>query len=70
MPPLIRHCSFEFRDTAMASITERAQRMEKDMRETTAKLDRTAAELQVKSRRARSRNIKGGLRLGENKALP
>lgn len=35
------------RDTAMASITERAQRMEKDMRETTAKLDRTAAELQV-----------------------
>ncbi|XP_068689728.1 centrosomal protein of 63 kDa-like isoform X2 [Montipora foliosa] len=35
------------RDTAMASITERAQRMEKDLRETTSKLDRTAAELQV-----------------------
>ena len=31
----------------MASITERAQRMEKDLRETTAKHDRTAAELQV-----------------------
>lgn len=36
------------RDAAMASITERAQRMEKDLRETTAKHDRTAAELQVK----------------------
>lgn len=35
------------RDAAMASITERAQRMEKDLRETTAKHDRTAAELQV-----------------------
>lgn len=35
------------RDTAMASITERAQRMEKDLRETTAKHDRAAAELQV-----------------------
>ena len=31
----------------MASITERAQRMEKDLRETTAKHDRAAAELQV-----------------------
>lgn len=31
----------------MASITERAQRMEKDLRETSAKHDRTAAELQV-----------------------
>lgn len=36
-----------YRDTAMASITERAQRMEKDLRETTAKHDRAAAELQV-----------------------
>ena len=31
----------------MASITERAQRMEKDLRETNAKHDRSAAELQV-----------------------
>ena len=31
----------------MASITERAQRMEKDLRETNAKHDRAAAELQV-----------------------
>ncbi|KAJ7328160.1 hypothetical protein OS493_025573 [Desmophyllum pertusum] len=35
------------RDAAMASITERAQRMEKDLRETNAKHDRSAAELQV-----------------------
>lgn len=35
------------RDSAMASITERAQRMEKDLRETAAKHDRAAAELQV-----------------------
>lgn len=35
------------RDSAMASITERAQRMEKDLRETNAKHDRAAAELQV-----------------------
>ncbi|CAH3105748.1 unnamed protein product [Porites lobata] len=35
------------RDTAMASITERSQRMEKDLRETTEKHDRSAAELQV-----------------------
>lgn len=32
----------------MASITERAQRMEKDLRETNAKHDRSAAELQVR----------------------
>lgn len=32
----------------MASITERAQRMEKDLRETNAKHDRAAAELQVR----------------------
>jgi len=32
----------------MASISERAQRMEKDLRETTAKHDRAAAELQVR----------------------
>ena len=31
----------------MASITERSQRMEKDLRETTEKHDRSAAELQV-----------------------
>ena len=31
----------------MASITERAQRMEKDLRESNAKHDRAAAELQV-----------------------
>ncbi len=31
----------------MASITERAQRMEKDLREANAKHDRVAAELQV-----------------------
>lgn len=31
----------------MASITERAQRMEKDLREATTRLDRTTAELQV-----------------------
>lgn len=31
----------------MASITERAQRMEKDLREANAKHDRAAAELQV-----------------------
>ena len=36
-----------YRDTAMASITERSQRMERDLRETTEKHDRTAAELQV-----------------------
>ena len=36
-----------WRDTAMASITERSQRMEKDLRETTEKHDRSAAELQV-----------------------
>ena len=41
-------CLNYHRDAAMASITERAQRMEKDLRETTAKHDRTAAELQVK----------------------
>ncbi|XP_015748762.1 PREDICTED: centrosomal protein of 63 kDa-like [Acropora digitifera] len=35
------------RDTAMASISERAQRMEKDLREATTRLDRTTAELQV-----------------------
>ena len=55
------HCQFilifpiifvwiDHRDAAMASITERAQRMEKDLRETTAKHDRTAAELQVRWR--------------------
>lgn len=38
---------FILRDSAMASITERAQRMEKDLRETAAKHDRAAAELQV-----------------------
>ena len=38
---------FILRDSAMASITERAQRMEKDLRETAAKYDRAAAELQV-----------------------
>ena len=32
----------------MASITERSQRMEKDLRETTEKHDRSAAELQVR----------------------
>lgn len=40
--------SFDVRDAAMASITERAQRMEKDLRETNAKHDRAAAELQVR----------------------
>lgn len=40
--------SFDIRDSAMASITERAQRMEKDLRETNAKHDRAAAELQVR----------------------
>ena len=39
---------FDIRDSAMASITERAQRMEKDLRETNAKHDRAAAELQVR----------------------
>lgn len=39
--------SFDVRDAAMASITERAQRMEKDLRESNAKHDRAAAELQV-----------------------
>ena len=38
---------FILRDSAMASITERAQRMEKELRETAAKHDRAAAELQV-----------------------
>lgn len=40
--------SCDVRDSAMASITERAQRMEKDLRETNAKNDRAAAELQVR----------------------
>ena len=53
----------------MASITERAQRMEKDLRETTAKHDRAAAELQVsledlRACGARVRFARGGTCLG------
>ena len=39
----------------MASITERAQRMEKDLRESNAKHDRAAAELQVSLANSRVR---------------
>ena len=47
--------SFDDRDAAMASITERAQRMEKELRETNAKHDRSAAELQVSFPNVRGR---------------
>ena len=47
--------SFDVRDAAMASITERAQRMEKDLRESNAKHDRAAAELQVSLTNFRAR---------------
>ena len=47
--------SCDVRDSAMASITERAQRMEKDLRETNAKHDRAAAELQVRRENVHTR---------------
>ena len=49
--------SFGVRDSAMASITERAQRMEKDLRETNAKHDRAAAELQVRRENLRTSSL-------------
>ena len=49
--------SFDARDAAMASITERAQRMEKDLRETNAKHDRAAAELQVRRENVRTYGV-------------
>ena len=47
----------------MASITERAQRMEKDLRETNAKHDRSVAELQVRRENVRTYGVRmSGLR--------